>query len=171
MSAASPFLGVTLICSGGQRGADMAGLAAALTLGIPTGGWTPKGFRTERGKEPWLAELGIREHSSWAYPPRTRLNANWGDGTFLIGNPSTPGSRLTLRYAKQAEKPTYNVIATRAGSPEVRQAVIDRHVEPFRKWILQHGIRTLNVAGNRESVTPGITHLTHDLLVAALSST
>jgi hypothetical protein len=35
------------IISGGQTGADQAGLDVAIELGIPHGGWIPKGRKTE----------------------------------------------------------------------------------------------------------------------------
>jgi len=36
---------ITKIISGGQIGADQAGLEVALELNIPHGGWCPKGRR------------------------------------------------------------------------------------------------------------------------------
>lgn len=36
-------MSITKIISGGQTGADRAGLDAAIALGIPHGGWCPKG--------------------------------------------------------------------------------------------------------------------------------
>jgi hypothetical protein len=40
------------IISGGQTGADQAALDAAIKLGIPHGGWIPKGRLTEKGTLP-----------------------------------------------------------------------------------------------------------------------
>ncbi|MFH7326653.1 YpsA SLOG family protein [Desulfurivibrio sp. C05AmB] len=40
---------LTRIISGGQTGADQAGLDVAIKLGIPHGGWIPKGRMTEAG--------------------------------------------------------------------------------------------------------------------------
>lgn len=45
------------VISGGQDGADQAGLYAAQILSIPTGGWAAKNFMTESGPRPDLAEL------------------------------------------------------------------------------------------------------------------
>ena len=60
------------VISGGQTGADQAGLIAAEKAGITTGGWMPKGFRTLDGPNPGLAaRFGLREHPSEEYPPRT----------------------------------------------------------------------------------------------------
>ncbi|MDO8644398.1 MAG: putative molybdenum carrier protein, partial [bacterium] len=38
------------IVSGGQTGVDRAALDVALELGIPCGGWCPKGRKAEDGK-------------------------------------------------------------------------------------------------------------------------
>jgi len=40
------------IISGGQTGVDRAALDAAIELGIPPGGWVPKGRKAEDGKLP-----------------------------------------------------------------------------------------------------------------------
>ena len=37
------------IVSGGQTGVDRAGLEAAIALGLPYGGWVPKGRIAETG--------------------------------------------------------------------------------------------------------------------------
>ncbi len=40
------------IISGGQTGADIAGIDAAISLNIPYGGWLPKGRKAENGIVP-----------------------------------------------------------------------------------------------------------------------
>lgn len=42
----------TLLISGAQRGADLGALKGAAACGIPTGGFAPKGWRTESGALP-----------------------------------------------------------------------------------------------------------------------
>jgi hypothetical protein len=49
------------VISGGQTGADQGGLRAAQACGIPTGGWAPRGWLTEAGPAPWLADWGLVE--------------------------------------------------------------------------------------------------------------
>ena len=49
------------VVSGGQTGADQAGLRAARAAGIETGGWAPKGWETEEGPAPWLSDYGLKE--------------------------------------------------------------------------------------------------------------
>jgi Circularly permutated YpsA SLOG family len=50
---------IELVISGGQTGADQAGLRAARASGIRCGGMAPKGWLTEAGPAPWLADYGL----------------------------------------------------------------------------------------------------------------
>ena len=151
------------IHSGGQTGADQGGLAAAVVLEIPTGGWAPKGFRTEEGLAPWLAQLGIKEHPSPEYAPRTELNVRETDGTLIFGDIFSPGSHLTLDLCLRHNKPDF-VVSWKSGDPSPLG-----QVEGFRRWIVQHNIEVMNVAGNRESKQPGIRDAVRIFLVTALS--
>ena len=73
------------VISGGQTGVDQAALRAARALGIPTGGWAPRGRATEDGPAPWLADLGPAECAWPGYPPRAKADARDSDGTPWIG--------------------------------------------------------------------------------------
>jgi hypothetical protein len=63
---------VERIISGGQTGADRGGLTAAIKLGIPHGGWCPKGRRAEDGQVP--ACYHLEETGSSSYQARTKRN-------------------------------------------------------------------------------------------------
>ena len=149
------------IVSGGQTGADRGGLDAAIALGIPHGGWCPKGRRAEDGPVP--ARYRLQEMPSRDYHARTRQNVLDSDGTVLFtpGEP-TGGSALTVRIARACGKPLF----------QVDSRDLDRHVreltERFRAWVAEHAIRCLNVAGARESKSPGIEALVSRFLQAAL---
>ena len=162
--APAPARGLTSlkIISGGQTGADQGGLEAGAALGLETGGWVPKGWRTEHGSDPSLARFGLREHSARGYPPRTRLNATQSDGTFWFGNPHSPGGKLTLRTARGAGKPVF-LVDWRSGWSFPREDIAD-----FLAWLRKNHISVLNVAGNRESSQPGIQETTRTFLVQAL---
>jgi hypothetical protein len=54
------------IISGGQTGADQAALDAAIKLGIPHGGWIPKGRLTENGPLPEKYDLSEMPVTSYA---------------------------------------------------------------------------------------------------------
>lgn len=146
------------IISGGQTGADRGGLVAARNLGIETGGWAPKGFRTDAGPDPLLASrYGLRGHTSPSYPPRTRLNVLESDGTLIIiRHNMTPGSRMTKRLCKKHKKP-YLIVRCTA-------AITQSTVACVSTWIEEHEIEVLNVAGSRERTSPGIFDFTVRLL-------
>jgi hypothetical protein len=134
----------TKIVSGGQTGVDRAALDVALELGLPCGGWCPKGRRAEDGPLP--ERYPLRETASAAYPARTARNVREADGTLILtrGEPDR-GTALTARLAEQSGKPYLSLdLARRPDLTEVRA------------WAAAHGVQILNVAGPRESSQPGI---------------
>lgn len=148
---------VTLIISGGQTGADQGALRAAVTLGIPTGGWAPKGYLTETGPNFDLRDVyGLMEHeTSHDYAPRTKDNVQLADATLILGRRSR-GSNLTERLCQLLGKPflwvTMPEMPTQAG------------IVKCRLWLARTELTCLNVAGNRESVSPGLCQLTAEYL-------
>ena len=162
---------VVRVISGGQTGADQGALFAAEILGIPTGGWMPRGFRTETGPRPDFAQrFGLKEHPSPNYPPRTEANVREADATLIFGNPAERGSALTARICGRLRRPARHVLwSTPAGVMEFDPR--------FREWL--DGIYpggsefeiTLNVAGNTESHNPGITDACRDFLLKQFTLT
>lgn len=143
---------IRFIISGGQTGADRGGLEAGKILNLKTGGFAPKGWRTENGSDPTLAEFGLVETESSDYPPRTAMNVKTSDGTVLFGNERSPGSRLTIALAEKQHKPLIHIKVYKPMIWTNRRLEIER----FRKWVVDNNITILNVAGNRESKEPGI---------------
>lgn len=145
------------IVSGGQTGADRAALDAAIRLGIPHGGWVPKGRLAEDGPIP--KRYRVRETASAAYPQRTERNVCDSDGTLLItrGKP-TGGSEYTRAMALRHGRPFLHVDLNRL--PAFKAALT------VSRWIADHSIRTLNVAGSRASKDPGIYRDTLGLIEA-----
>lgn len=142
------------IISGGQTGVDQAGLVAARAYGILTGGWLPVGCITSEGPNRFLLEkYGMREHSG-GYRSRTRANVRDSDGTLRLAEKFTsPGERCTLRAIFDYDKPHLDVHTRSPLIPEVVAA-----------WIQEHQIQILNIAGNSESTSPGITQWTLNYL-------
>ena len=140
------------VWSGGQTGADLGGLVGARAVGYMTGGWAAKGWQTERGPQPSLASFNLRECPDPGYPARTRYNVRDTDGTLLVGDRTSVGSRLTLDLCRQMGRPHLVV----GWTPERGQSPSAAAIEAVRAWLVRHRIRRLNVAGNRESVAPGI---------------
>jgi len=156
---------VTKIISGGQTGADRAGLYAGRDLGIETGGLAPKGFKTESKSDETerLKGFGLTEVSDditkaytgreKTYGPRTEQNVLNSDGTVLFGDETSSGSKLTKNLASKHNKPY----------------LANPTAEELRAWIAENDIKTLNVAGNRNSVNKKLFNTAKSTLVEALS--
>lgn len=150
------------IISGGQTGADQAGLAAAKHLGLKTGGWMPKGYRTEAGPRPEFLNLyGMLEHTDHSYLPRTALNVLQSGGTLVFGNQYSSGSSLTISLGLRKGKDIF-VCPWNSGQPTPP-------TEPFFDWLSTRSWTTLNVAGNRESKNPGIFDACKDFLITTFT--
>lgn len=132
------------VISGGQTGADQGGWRAARAYGIATGGAMPLGFLTEDGPRPEFAErFGAVELPTDSYKERTRANVRDTEATLWLGDDHSPGGRTTLDACRVMVRP---YLIARAGVTKPGQV---------RDWIVAQGIRTLNVAGNRESSSRG----------------
>lgn len=154
-------MAVKKIISGGQTGADQGGLIAGRQLKLETGGTAPKGFRTANGDDPRLALLGLTEHTSREYPPRTKCNVRDSDGTLVIGRHTSPGSKLTIRLCADLRKPCF-LVPWMSGQETPA-------VDAFRAWLQEQDIQVLNVAGNGEDGNKGIGRVTIAFLVEALT--
>lgn len=140
------------VVSGGQTGVDRAALDTALVLGLPCGGWCPRGRRAEDGAVP--DRYPLRETPSTAYPERTEWNVRDTDGTLVLHRGRLRGgTALTLRLARRYRRPALAV--DMAASPVATDV---------RHWLERERIGRLNVAGPRESEQPGI----HDQAAAFL---
>jgi hypothetical protein len=150
---------ITRILSGGQTGADRAGLDVAIELGIPHGGWCPRGRRAEDGPIP--ARYILMETRSAEYPERTRLNVRDSDGVVVFSRGRLGrGSALTLRVARELAKPHLYIDLVSVPAPAA--------AERLSSWLEDRRIEVLDVAGNRESGSPGIYKAVRDVLRRAL---
>jgi hypothetical protein len=145
------------IISGGQTGVDRGALDAAISLGIPHGGWCPRGRLAEDGRIPDCYEL--REIDSPDYPSRTKQNVLESDATLILYRGRIAGgTEFTLRLAQQHGRPHQVVDLDAASDPaEVRHGLSENAVE------------TLNVAGPRESQSLGITAIAREFIIRVMS--
>ena len=148
----------TKIVSGGQTGVDRAALDVALELGLPCGGWCPRGRRAEDG--PIDDRYPLTETPWHGYPQRTEWNVRDSDGTLILtAGPADRGTALTVRLAERLHKPHLQVdLAAWPSAAAVHE------------WVRANGVRVLNVAGPRESSTPGIGEQARRFLREVISS-
>lgn len=140
------------VISGGQTGADIAGLVAAKRCGLETGGFSANGFETEVGKRPEYAKMYNLIDKHYNYAQRTMENVKSADATIVFaGNISSSGTRLTLNTC------------IKFGKKYLLNPTVDEIVE----FINTNNPRVINIAGNRESVNPGITARVEKMLTDA----
>jgi len=96
-----------LIISGGQTGADKAGLMAAKKVGFATGGIAPKGYKNELGVDLELKTIyQLEESTHFNYAKRTQLNVKKADCTLIFSeNSNSKGTQLTMKFCIQFNKP------------------------------------------------------------------
>jgi len=135
---------LTRIVSGGQTGVDRGALDAAIAAGLEHGGWCPRGRHAEDGAIPQRYRLA--ETPSLRYEVRTEWNVRDSDGTLVLASgPVLGGTKLTVECARKYARPCMIV--------DLRE---NADAEAVAEWIGENGIEVLNVAGPRESESPGI---------------
>jgi len=147
------------IISGGQTGADRAALDVAIELGIPHGGWIPKGRKTEEGR--LSDEYHLLEATSTDYAQRTELNIVDSDATLIMSyGPLTEGSALTQELARKHRRPCLHI--------DLGEMSDSNAAEIINMWIDTRQIKILNVAGPRASSDPKIYEATRRVLKAVI---
>ncbi len=140
------------IISGGQAGVDRAALDFSIQHQINCGGWCPKNRWAEDGKIDLKYPLTENQEMEPIY--RTIKNIEISDGTLLLHKGSMDsGSIQTLKHARNTKSPILCIDISKRCSPD-----------KIRNWMQKNEIRTLNIAGPRESNCPGIYKLTLDFL-------
>ena len=156
-----------MIISGGQTGVDIAGLRAGHCLGFRTGGWAPRGFRTQAGLKPKLGSVfNLREHSG-GYTARTWKNVDASSVTLIIAaDANSAGTKMTINACDELNAPYRVVLLTPLNKPghltydvpgtEVQRGLLDWIKEESAKGISEYGMFAINVAGNSSVTAPGI---------------
>jgi hypothetical protein len=153
---------VRKIISGGQTGADIAGIDAALSLGIDYGGSIPRGRRTEDGTLPEKYNK-IIELETTSYPVRTEKNVVDSDATLIFTyNKMGSGSALTIKLAKKHKKPFLHINIEKTSNMEA--------VKKLSQWLDKVKPLVLNLAGSRESSSQGIYNRVYEILMEVLKN-
>lgn len=144
------------VISGGQTGADLGGLRAAKQYGIPTGGCAAVGFKTENGVFRELESFYFLHDKGYDYVKRTEENVKESDITFIYAdNLESAGTKLTIKMCKKHHKPY------RINTPS---HVVSDFLVKMNKIVDPESEYIVNIAGNRESVAPGIRERTERMV-------
>jgi hypothetical protein len=148
------------IISGGQTGADIGGLRAAKSCAIETGGCAAKGFKTENGADLSLCDVYNLVDKGYDYVERTKENVRNSDITLIFAdNINSAGTKLTIKSCNDYKK-SYKV------NPPAY--VIEELLTKMGKIIDKDVVFVINVAGNRESVAPGVCARTFNVVSHAI---
>eukprot|EP01125_Pyxidicula_operculata_P020923 TRINITY_DN7872_c0_g1_i3.p1 TRINITY_DN7872_c0_g1~~TRINITY_DN7872_c0_g1_i3.p1 ORF type:complete len:212 (-),score=37.01 TRINITY_DN7872_c0_g1_i3:108-743(-) len=162
-----------VVISGGQTGADKAGLIAAKNVGVRTGGTAPKGYRTEDGSDYELRDLYYLKEGPPGYPTRTMMNVDNSDGTIAIRLHPGSGTDKTIGYAHigkwvfgsergKTKLNGYKPILV-IGHNITDQKEVEEAVSLMVSFIIDNNIRTVNIAGHRET-TAGMDNFQETLI-------
>ena len=150
------------IISGGQTGVDRAALDVALKHRIKCGGWCPSGRTDEDGKIP--DRYPLKELKDGDNEARTEENVRDSDGTIIFYfHELSGGTAYTVGCCIEDRQP-HRLIDAAKYLPEDAAALMVR-------FIVDHDIDTLNVAGPRASEWAGgydYTFRAMDVLVSRL---
>ncbi len=141
------------IVSGGQTGVDRAALDVAVELGIPYGGWCPRGgWAEDLPDPPGLLALypALRETPEQSPGQRTEWNVRDADALLVLtdaaGLAASAGTDFAVACAKRLGRP---LLILNVGDEDA--------VTLARDWIeARDDSFSLCIGGPRESEAPGI---------------
>ncbi len=151
---------VSVIC-GGQTGADRAAVDFALAAGVAYGGWVSRGgWAEDYLKPPGLLARYPNFVATDSDDPavRSALNVRDSNATLVVsrGDAPSPGTSATRRAARDLARPLLEVDFLIPSSTSALRAFLADVDSPI----------ALNVAGPRESESPGLYRSTYAWLEA-----
>lgn len=145
-------INISKIISGGQSGVDRSALDFSIQYNIPHAGWCPKNRLAEDGQIPSFYNL--TETADEMPETRTLKNIKTADSTLIIHKGvKEKGTLKTIELCNQTNKTFIEIDLTEK---------IEK--EKFIVWLSSNNIKTLNIAGPRESNSLGIYNETTHLL-------
>ena len=130
------------IISGGQTGVDRAALDVALKRGIESGGWCPTRRLDEFGRIP--DRYPLKELKNGGFTERTLQNVNDSDGTVIIyAGDVRGGTEQTVKFCVEQQRPHVLI--------EASTVSVERAAHLIADFVHENNIRTMNVAGPRQS--------------------
>jgi hypothetical protein len=156
---------LTKVISGGQTGADMAGLRAAKRTGFETGGTAPPGFQTSAGKQRDvlqsynLVAVSTVGNIAAGYIKRSQMNVDAADATVVFRTKASAGTDKTIGYCiigkwTNASAPPVGTSFWEPASVHKPVLVIiemnKKSKTSLLSFLADHRVETLNVAGHKD---------------------
>lgn len=136
------------IISGGQTGADIAAIDAAIACCFPYGGTIPKGRKCESGTIPEAYDL-FSEAVNDNYNLRTAKNVRDSDITLIFTyGMLSGGSKFTRDCCDKAKKKYLHINLSVADKEEA--------IDSISRFIRYYKAEVVNVAGSRASKSASI---------------
>ncbi|HCG6311400.1 TPA: hypothetical protein NJ173_004541 [Vibrio parahaemolyticus] len=146
------------IISGGQSGADIAALDAAIKCGVPIGGYCPKNRESEVSID--FESYPLIEING-GYRQRTKENIKASEATVIFYNSEiVGGTELTLYFCIKSKTP-YKLI-------DMSVISVANAANSINGFILKHKVKVLNVAGPSASRQPDIYSFVYSSMLAVL---
>ena len=131
------------IISGGQTGADQAGLFAAINNDIETSGFAPANYMTTKGPDDNLKTLfGLKEIKG-GYKKRTYLNVQFSDCTLRFAYDFNSPGEICTKKAIEHYNQSYQDI-------DLNYPITPLRVDEIAQWVMEHKFYVINIAGNTE---------------------
>lgn len=155
------------VISGGQTGADLAGLWAAKIYGVETGGFAPKGWTTQLGPKPQLSSVfGLVESDSLYHDGPLGNCENSGATVIFASDARSPGTKLTIHHCI-TKHVHYRLFSFSDKNPFVRT---------YAPCVLQivrdvmEGAGVINIAGNSTQTSSSAFSVTFATMCAVLGT-
>lgn len=159
---------ITQINSGGQCGADIGALDAAIYTEIPHGGYCPLNRKQEKGQR-IPDKYQLTELPSPDYLKRTEANVVDSDATLIFSYGKLSGGSLkTFEFAQKHKKPVLHIAIDEYSKNDVVDFVYKWFDGDITKPTPPKNC-VLNVAGSRESKVPGIQNQVFAIMVDVIS--
>lgn len=138
------------IISGGQTGADQAGLHAAYNNGVETGGFAPAHYLTKEGNDFNLRDKFHLVEIQGGYRKRTWMNVDAADCTLRFAfNFKSPGEICTFNAIKHYNKPYMDF--------DLNYLITNPMIKDLGDWIIEQKHEVINIAGNAQNILNAFT--------------
>lgn len=149
------------IISGAQTGADIAALDAALAAGIPCGGWVPDQRNNEAGPIP--SHYPVQPLPGAGYKQRMVKNIEDSDATAIVYFTDLEGGTENTLVQCLRLKKRYKLIDASEVPP-------DRAAIAIARFVREHTIHRLNIAGPRASKQPDAYRYTYEMVTSLIGA-